>query len=334
VSTVFELIDGRIPRKKIRTASTTVLVRNRQKIFIAGLMSDDISTKIHKLPFLGDLLFVGKWFQHKEETTKKTDLVIEITPYILNNADDVDALVADSLFKTRHLDSAEQAADSAILKDRNNRGPTHLLALPSPDILKPYQYVIGVQEISLGQNNHLQVTYSPWMAVGRLLLGVKYSPAPGVALGAGWSHGNYPEEGKYNLGHRAGFYLSKAFVDTWFFDWFGTLDMQLGNYNSFGGGTGIRFNLWDHASLMGELSESYTPVTPEGRRYWDPWGAAALRVKWPWLQGLSLDLGAGLRARGWLSNPAGPANPDLTLDQNLKPFSPMVYFDLAYSGVF
>jgi type IV pilus assembly protein PilQ len=334
VSTVFELIDGRIPRKKIRTAETTVLVRNQQKIFIAGLMSDDISTKVHKLPFLGDLLFVGKWFQHKEETVKKTDLVIEITPYILNNSDDVDALMADSLFKTRRLDSAEQAVDSAIRKDRDNRGPTHLVSLPAPDILKPYQYVIGVQEISLGQHNRLQVTYSPWMSVGRLRLGVKYAPAPGVALGAGWSHGDYTDEGKYNLGHRAGFFLSKSLVDTWFFDWFGTLDMQLGSYHSFGAGTGFSFNFWDRASLMAEVSDSYTPVSPEDRRYWDPFAAAALRVKWPWLKGLSLDLGSGLRSRTWLGTPAGPANPDLTLRANLKPFSPMVYFDLAYSGVF
>ncbi|HKP96844.1 MAG TPA: secretin and TonB N-terminal domain-containing protein [Fibrobacteria bacterium] len=334
VSTVFELIDGRIPRKKIRTASTTVLVRNRQKIYIAGLMSDDISTRTHKLPFFGDLLFVGGWFRHKEETVKKTDLVIEITPFILNNADDVDALMADSLFKTRRLDSAEVSRDSAIAKDRDHRGPTHLVSMPSPGVLKPYQYVIGVQEISLGQHNNLQVTYSPWMAVGRLLLGVKYSPAPSVALGVGWNRGSYPDEGKYDLGDRLGVYLSKGFLDSWILDWFGTLDMQLGSYNSFGGGTGFKLKLWTGVALLAEAGESYTPVTPEHRRYWDPAASAALRVNWPWLRGLSLDGGAVMRSRQWLSNPAGPANPDLPLRDNLKPFSPMVYFDLAYSGVF
>jgi Flp pilus assembly secretin CpaC len=334
VSTVFELIDGRIPRKKIRTASTTVLVRDQQKIFIAGLMNDDISTRVHKLPFFGDLLFVGKWFQHKEETVKKTDLVIEITPYILNNADEVDALMADSLFKTRRLDSLEQATLGAAQKDKHNKGPTHLIGLPTPEILKPYQYVIGIQEISLGQHNKLQVTYSPWLAVGRLQAGVKYQPAPSVALGAGWSHGNYADESKYDLGHRMGVFLSKGFVDTWFFDWFGTLDMQVGEWNSFGAGTGVRFNLWDRAALMAEVSDSYTPESPAGGRYWDPWASAALRIKWPWLPTLSLDAGAILKANDWLANPVGPANRNLTLEDNLKPFSPMVYFDLAYSGVF
>jgi type IV pilus assembly protein PilQ len=333
VSTVFDLIDGRIPRKKIRTANTTVLVRDKQKIFIAGLMNDDIQTKTHKLPFFGDLLFVGKWFQHKDETIKKTDLVIEITPYILNNADDVDAMVADSIFQMRGLDSLEKASATAVAKDRDNQGPTHLLTLPMPTVLKPYQYSVGIQEISVGQQNRLQITFSPWTSVGRLVIGLRYQPAEGIAMGAGWSHGNYSDEAKYNLGHRLGAYLSKRFIDTYFFDWFGTLDMQIGDYNSFGGGTGMRLNFWDVAYAMCELTESYTPVTPDNREYWDPWASAALRLKWPWLDGLSMDFGASWRAKQWLANPAGPANPNLELRENLRPFSPRIYFDLAYSGV-
>ena len=332
VSTIFELIDGRIPRKKIRTATTTVLVRDKQKIFIAGLMSDENSNRENKIPFFGNLIGMGKWFSHQDRVDKKTDLVIEITPYILNNAEEVDAVMADSAFRTRELDSAQaRLAD----KDRPHAGPTHLALLPEPAVLKPYQYVISAHEISLGQYGGMQVTYTPWQNIGRIRLGLKYSPGASVALGAGWSHADYQGESKYDLGHRLGLYLSKGFVDTWFFDWFGTLDLQLGTYSGYGAGTGIRFNLFDRAALMAEISENYVPETPApGRHYWDPWATAALRLFWPGLKGLSLDLGASLRSRSYLDRPLGPADPNRSFRANLRPFSPMAYLDLAYAGIF
>lgn len=332
VSTIFELIDGRIPRKKIRTASTTVLVRDQQKIFIAGLMSDESSNRENKVPFFGDLIGVGKWFSHQDKVDKKTDLVIEITPYILNNAEEMDALMADSAFRMRELDSAQARLTE---KEQVHPGPTHLALLPEPFVLKPYQYVLSAHEISMGQYGNMQITYTPWQNIGRLRLGLKYQPGASVALGVGWSAGDYQGESKYDLGHRLGMFLSKGFVDTYFFDWFGTLDLQLGNYPGFGGGTGIRFNFWDQAALMAELSNNYAPETPtEGREYWDPWATAAIRLNWPGLKGLSIDIGASLHGRAYLDQPFGPADPNRSLRANLKPFAPMAYLDLAYAGIF
>ncbi len=332
VSTIFELIDGRIPRKKIRTASTTVLVRDKQKIYIAGLMSDETSNRETKVPFFGDLIGMGKWFSHQDRTDKKTDLVIEITPYILNNAEEVDAVMADSAFRTRELDSARSRLAE---KDLPAPGPTHLALLPEPVVLKPYQYVISAHEISIGQYGNLQITYSPWQTIGRLRLGIKYMPAASVAIGMGWSHGNYQGESKYDLGHRLGLFVSKGLVDTRFFDWFGTLDLQVGNYPGFGAGTGISLNFWDRASLMAEISNNYVPQTPDpAREYWDPWATAALRIAWPGIKGLSIDLGSSLRAKSYLDRPFGPADPNRSLRYNLRPFSPLAYLDLAYAGIF
>jgi type II secretory pathway component GspD/PulD (secretin) len=47
-------------------------------------LSSNISTKTNKVPFLGDLPFIGKLFQHKSEVVNNTDLIIEITPRIVN----------------------------------------------------------------------------------------------------------------------------------------------------------------------------------------------------------------------------------------------------------
>jgi type II secretory pathway component GspD/PulD (secretin) len=38
---------------------------------------------VHKVPFLGDIPFIGGLFRHTAEQTSKTDLIIQVTPHIL-----------------------------------------------------------------------------------------------------------------------------------------------------------------------------------------------------------------------------------------------------------
>jgi type II secretory pathway component GspD/PulD (secretin) len=83
VSSITELVQGIYPRKKIRTASTTVLVRDGQQIFIGGLFSVEDSKVEYKMPLLSNLPLIGKLFTHEYNSTKKTDLLIEITPRIV-----------------------------------------------------------------------------------------------------------------------------------------------------------------------------------------------------------------------------------------------------------
>lgn len=85
VSSIIELVLGIYPRKKIRTASTTVLVKDGQQIFIGGLLSVDDSKVEFKMPLFSSLPLVGKLFTHTFNSTKKTDLLIEITPRIVRD---------------------------------------------------------------------------------------------------------------------------------------------------------------------------------------------------------------------------------------------------------
>ena len=85
VSSIIELVQGKYPRKKIRTASTTVLVKDGQKIFIGGLLSVEDTKTEYKMPLLSDIPLLGRLFTHTEYLTRKTDLIIEITPRILRS---------------------------------------------------------------------------------------------------------------------------------------------------------------------------------------------------------------------------------------------------------
>ncbi len=83
VSSVTELVGGYVPRTKVRRVSSTVTVPNEHKIIVGGLLSSSITQKTSKLPLLGDLPFIGKIFQHRYEVVDNSDLIIEITPRLI-----------------------------------------------------------------------------------------------------------------------------------------------------------------------------------------------------------------------------------------------------------
>jgi type II secretory pathway component GspD/PulD (secretin) len=77
-----------IPHIRVRKTSTTVRVEDGQTVFLAGLLSEENTEEIRKLPVLGDIPVLGLLFQHKRDQVRKSNLVIEITPRIIHNADD------------------------------------------------------------------------------------------------------------------------------------------------------------------------------------------------------------------------------------------------------
>ena len=92
-----------LPLIRIRKTKTTVRVENNQTIFLAGLISEEESVAIKKLPVLGDIPLIGLIFQHKKNTIRKSNLIIEITPRIfyntrdLNISSDIEILENDAL---------------------------------------------------------------------------------------------------------------------------------------------------------------------------------------------------------------------------------------------
>jgi general secretion pathway protein D len=72
-----------------RTAQTTVVVDDQQTIVIGGLMRDAVVKTRQKVPVLGDLPVLGFLFRHSENTTRKTNLLLILTPYIIQTQNDL-----------------------------------------------------------------------------------------------------------------------------------------------------------------------------------------------------------------------------------------------------
>jgi type IV pilus assembly protein PilQ len=77
-------VDGTtLPLLTNETAETNVMIRDGETLIIAGLIQDEVEEINKKVPFFGDIPFLGKAFQHKSRTENKTDLIIFITPTIV-----------------------------------------------------------------------------------------------------------------------------------------------------------------------------------------------------------------------------------------------------------
>jgi type II secretory pathway component GspD/PulD (secretin) len=72
------------PNLSSRSAQTQVICKNNHTIVIGGMIKTDKSSSISKVPFLGDLPGIGKFFQRKTNRETRTELIIFITPHIVH----------------------------------------------------------------------------------------------------------------------------------------------------------------------------------------------------------------------------------------------------------
>jgi len=71
------------PQIGTRKAKTTVLIRNGETLVIGGLIKEDKINSESKVPFFGDLPILGYLFKNRQDSTKRTELLVFITPTIL-----------------------------------------------------------------------------------------------------------------------------------------------------------------------------------------------------------------------------------------------------------
>ena len=66
-----------------RSTKTTVLVKSGDTVIISGIIQDNFIKNVSKVPLLGDIPLLGYLFRYTSEQKKKTNLLIMLTPYII-----------------------------------------------------------------------------------------------------------------------------------------------------------------------------------------------------------------------------------------------------------
>lgn len=101
------LADG-LPAVNSRSAETTVILKDGETLAIGGLIKKDELKTIKEVPLLADLPLLGKIFSAEEKSDIETELLIFITPKIINTENeifDVKAKNKEKIKKSKKFDS-------------------------------------------------------------------------------------------------------------------------------------------------------------------------------------------------------------------------------------
>ncbi|MCA3239744.1 MAG: type IV pilus secretin PilQ [Rubrivivax sp.] len=73
------------PAINTKRVTTEVLVENGGTVVIGGIFTQDEQNRVSKVPLLGDIPFLGVLFRSNERSTRKTELLVFITPKIVTD---------------------------------------------------------------------------------------------------------------------------------------------------------------------------------------------------------------------------------------------------------
>jgi type II secretory pathway component GspD/PulD (secretin) len=86
VSTIRSIDANGLPQTSTREAETTVVVNDGETVVLGGLIRDEQTETLTKFPILGDLPVIGELFKNRTKSKRRTDIVVTITPRIMNDA--------------------------------------------------------------------------------------------------------------------------------------------------------------------------------------------------------------------------------------------------------
>lgn len=78
--------DTPLPRFRIRQVATSAVVWDGQTVVLGGLIAESVRKTREKVPVLGDIPFVGRLFRSEAADSTKKNLVIFVTPTIIDPA--------------------------------------------------------------------------------------------------------------------------------------------------------------------------------------------------------------------------------------------------------
>jgi len=80
-----------------------VVAKDQQTVLIGGLMSDKVINSVTKIPILGDIPILGFFFRNTTKHIVKTNLIIALTPYVINDQSDLRRVLEKKMKERREF---------------------------------------------------------------------------------------------------------------------------------------------------------------------------------------------------------------------------------------
>jgi len=118
--------DPNLPDQAIsqRTIKTVVMAKSGETIAIGGLIKDKENKSVTKVPVLGDIPVLGWLFKSEQKSVSKTNLILFLTPTVLDSAGDRKMVTQRAVQKrNQHMVQNKVQIDNWIGTDENNTHP-------------------------------------------------------------------------------------------------------------------------------------------------------------------------------------------------------------------
>ena len=115
-------VSGNVKNVEERGVKTTLVLNDGDTLMIGGLLKNKDKIENDKVPFLGDIPFLGAFFRYKNRGenggTKQRELLIFLTPHIIDDRNS-DTQIANAGFKEMREQSfgiRQDVIDKALAK--------------------------------------------------------------------------------------------------------------------------------------------------------------------------------------------------------------------------
>ena len=115
-----------VPIINSRSATTTVSVQDGQTVVIGGLISTEDDERVTKIPWLGDIPYIGAAFKRTKKTRVRSELLIILTPHVI-----IEPSAAEK-FSREHIDESNIFEQFEASETKRNRTQQRIL-----DDIKP-----------------------------------------------------------------------------------------------------------------------------------------------------------------------------------------------------
>ena len=100
-----------------RSIDSTVLVDSGEIVVLGGLIQDDQQASIDKVPFLGDIPYLGALFKYESRNRKRTNLMVFLRPVVLKDGKAAASITADRYEYIRNLQGEVPLPAGGVLPD-------------------------------------------------------------------------------------------------------------------------------------------------------------------------------------------------------------------------
>ena len=128
-----------VPVVNQRSTDTEVTIQDGQTVVIGGLIRTNSSLNLTKIPILSDIPLIGQFFRSHEKTHDRTELMIFMTPHVINTVEEAKALaLKEGAPLIKEIPELSQQQPNLTLPQPPKGSKIDPKTLPKDSVGKPY----------------------------------------------------------------------------------------------------------------------------------------------------------------------------------------------------